>query len=449
MDTVIANKNAVIKQMKGSLQDVLSNLREAKTALRQNNTNFQYRANVDALTKQAADIKKQISDLRSELTYDEIKYAFEFLKNYKPPTDAYVFFILGSLLGLSTTYIAYHLTTPGSRRLMWENIRTTWKQQLRKMVKTGGWTKFTNKIKKWLPTETKMLFKEYSQRIDTVRAILVDLYACLARKKLINSQEVEALVRREEEEEQHEAAKRAAAQAILAQTGGLNNEQSDGAVIDVSLVLQDVPEQKIIHSPMRNNEKYVKLFRAYRSDNLSSLAILSKAITVGFLLANSVGREQDVKNCASDLITTFAHENPLHKAYEIMYFLGEHRAAAKIVQINENIHQLATTLKIRDEIKNVDGEEKYDPFDIHAQDSDSEIDEELKRWWWKTQDIRKTAQQDDFSARRWFRSQQDHTHGAERAKKVNAARRKYLKLQNEEDDENEVEEEQEQEHEDE
>jgi hypothetical protein len=236
-------------------------------------------------------------------------------------------------------------------------------------------------VRGFLPSKTKQLFKTYADQIDKLRKSLINLYACLARKGLISSAEVEALRRKEEKhmaEEEDKEIKRQEAKRIKEEEEKLAEEKQLNAPLGEYLQTGQLNKAKILSKrrvPGYSNEKYVELFRLYRSDNLSSLAILIKAITVGYLLAASQKEEKnaELQTCIDAFLKSLS-ENPLKKAYEIMYFLGEHRAAEKIVQINRNLKQMTDVFKFTP---------NDNFFILNRQKPGSEPNEELQKWWWK------------------------------------------------------------------
>ena len=128
------------------------------------------------------------------VSYEKINKYISLLKDYEAPEDSFAFFVIGAMLGISGSLIHKHLTTQGSRQLMWLKMRNVWAKNIKEIKESKSkWTRFKNRIRKVLGGKTKKYYDGYFYHLKECINFLLIFYKCLFENGVITSSQIELI----------------------------------------------------------------------------------------------------------------------------------------------------------------------------------------------------------------------------------------------------------------
>ena len=128
------------------------------------------------------------------VSYATIDNAVKKLKNIEAPEEIFPFFVIGTLLGISLVQIHKHMTTKGSRQLMWLKMRNVWGEKIKNIEHSKSkWTRFKNKITSLLGGISKKYYQGYSFHLNNCINDLLKFYSCLYQNGIIQSSQIEII----------------------------------------------------------------------------------------------------------------------------------------------------------------------------------------------------------------------------------------------------------------
>jgi hypothetical protein len=319
----IENKEKLIKNMKNEGES------EA-------NIKYRYKQ-LAALLGDRYMVERDLSEAMSQIHGERVRYIISQVKNYRPPTESWVFFAIGTFLGVSLTSLARSYMTPGSREAAWNKLRKGFEKSMNEsgLSSMGKIQRFVTTLRRvvWIPwTTTKPRFQEYVRDIEALMRAAIRTYACLVRKKLIESEELTELLNKDAR-----SARRAAKPVDAADEDEKLDQNGNPAPYTID-------DYEIVKKHGYSPARYAQLFgKQFVPDRLSSLTLLIRAINIKLAERADKNVTDSLTHCLEPLyVVTKQH---LAHAQVSLYFMKEHRAAKKLEDAKKELNALFQTAK--------------------------------------------------------------------------------------------------------